>query len=131
MSVLERVSAETRRSTGWLIPVAANLLVDDLAPGSGELVARTTQFWYGGLGLAGVLVGVLWQWFSPRELAERLLLAGGAFPVVCVLFLLPVDETHEDRYALYFCLGIVAGLVLATWWQRVRAAKSAGQSPGT
>ncbi|WP_460664918.1 hypothetical protein [Kribbella swartbergensis] len=103
-----------------------------IAPGSGEVVDGTAELWYGGLGLAGVLVGVLWQWFSPRDLAERLLLAGAAFSLFCVLLVLPIDgELREDQYVLYFGLGTVTGLVLATWWERARSIKTGEQSPGT
>ncbi|MEI8412935.1 MULTISPECIES: hypothetical protein [unclassified Kribbella] len=130
MSVLERLSAETRRRTGWLVPVTAGWVAGAIAPGSGEVVGRSTQLWYGGLGLAGVLIG-LWR-FSPRELAERLFVAGGAFLLLCVLLLLPIEgELREDQYVLYFCLGIVAGLILATRLQRAGTAKPAEQSPGT
>jgi hypothetical protein len=131
MSVLERLSAQSRRRTGWLVPVAAGWFVGAIAPGSGELVGRTTQLWYGGLGLGGVLVGLLWQWFSPRDLAERLLVAGGTFLVLCLLLLLPIGgELRQDQYVLYFCLGTVAGLVLASWYQKARSTPEE-QSPGT
>jgi hypothetical protein len=122
MSVLERLSAETRQRTGWLVPVCTGLVVSEIAPDSGEVIGRTTQLWYGGLGLAGVLVGLLWQWFSPRPLVDRLFIAAGGFLLVCVFLLLPLGgEWHEQRSVLYFCLGTAVGLVLAAWWQRARA----------
>ena len=129
MSVLERLSAEARRGTGWAIPVAADMAVREITPGSRELVDQTTQVWYGVLGLAGVLIGLLWQWFSPRDLAERLALAGGGFLILCVFCLLPIaGEMRENRYELVFGVGIVAGLVLTTWWQNVRSPDPAEQS---
>jgi hypothetical protein len=122
MSLLERISAETRRRTGWVVPVGVGVLVSGIAPDSGELIERTAQLWYGGLGLAGVLAGVLWQWFSPRPLADRLFIAAAGFVLLCAFLLLPLGgEWRQDRYGLYFCLGAIAGLVLASWWQRVRA----------
>ena len=107
------------------MPVIGSLVVSMIAPASGEVVGRTDQLWFGSLGLAGVVVGALWQWFSPRPLAERFLLAAAVFPLGCIFILLPLGgEWVARQHILFSGLGMAAGLVLTTWWQRVRAARS-------
>ncbi|MEV8378069.1 hypothetical protein AB0P21_35345 [Kribbella sp. NPDC056861] len=78
MSVLEKVSPETRRKTGWLLPVVLTVAVENHARGHAQVIERSEQLWLGGLGLAGVVAGVLWQLYSPRDLGERLLFAAGS-----------------------------------------------------
>jgi 4-amino-4-deoxy-L-arabinose transferase-like glycosyltransferase len=117
-SVRERVAPEVRRKTGWLLPVAASIVVGNHLPGDGELVERSQQLWLGGLGLAGVAIGLLWQWYSPRELSARLFLAAGAFVLITILALFPIGgEMRQDDRQLYLGLGVISGLVLANWWK--------------
>lgn len=118
MKVLERVSPERRLKTGWIIPVAASAMVSNHLPGDREMVERAEQLWQGGLGLAGVAIGLLWQWYSPRELAPRLFVAAAAFVCLSILQLLPIGGGwfSADRQ-LYLGLGVVSGLVLASWWK--------------
>jgi zinc transporter ZupT len=121
MSVLEKVSPEVRRRTGWLLPVAIFVGLGIYLPDESGSVDRAQQLWMGGLGLAGVLVGMIWQWFSPRQLADRLALAAGAFVVVAILMLVPLagEWTRHDQQ-LSFGLGVISGLVIANWWKLMR-----------
>jgi hypothetical protein len=121
MSVLEKVSAETRRKTGWLLPAAAISTLTTVLPEAGEAIGRPDQLWFGGLGLAGVAIGLLWQWYSPRELAPRLILAAGAFVLTSILILLPLgDATHQANRHVFLGLGVISGLVIADWWRWLR-----------
>ncbi|GAA0923914.1 hypothetical protein GCM10009554_02330 [Kribbella koreensis] len=118
MSVLKEESADARRRTGWLIPVVASAVVANYWPSNADNpVQRSEQLWLGGLGLAGVAVGLLWQWFSPRALAPRLAFAAAAFVVLAILMLLPLggDWTHDERQ-VYLGFGVISGLVLSHWW---------------
>ncbi|MFI7064762.1 hypothetical protein ACIBL3_27470 [Kribbella sp. NPDC050124] len=63
MSVLDRVSAETRRRTGWVVPVAIGNLIGVLLPETAEhAVSQSERLWTGGMALAGFAAGLLWQW---------------------------------------------------------------------
>lgn len=123
MSVLERVSPEVRRKTGWILPVGLASGISTFGPDGGTAVSRHDQLWFGGLILAGVAVGVLWQWFSPRNLADRLALPAGALVLAGIFFLLPLggEVTAGPWYSLCFAGGVLAGLVLTTGWQQLRA----------
>jgi hypothetical protein len=112
------VSPDTRRTTGWLIPMAASAVVAHYVPSDvDDLVQRADQLWLGGLGLAGVAVGLLWQWFSPRTLAPRLAFAAGAYVLLAILMLLPlgIDWSQDDRQ-VYLGFGVISGLILSHWW---------------
>ncbi|WBQ07497.1 hypothetical protein [Kribbella sp. CA-293567] len=129
MSVLAKVSPERRLKTGWILPVAASTAVSVHLPGQTETIQRTEQLWFGGLGLAGVAIGLLWQWYSPRDLAPRLFIAAGGFVLVSILQLLPTaGEWNSADRQLYLGLGVVSGLVLANWWKWLHTAddESAG-----
>lgn len=118
MSVLEKVSPETRRKTGWLLPAAAISTLSTFLPEAGAAIGRSDQLWFGGLGLVGVAIGMFWQWYSPRELAPRLILAAGAFALMSIFILLPIDsEPHQADRHVFLGLGVIAGLVIADWWR--------------
>jgi hypothetical protein len=123
MSVLERVSARTRRRTGWILPVAVGSAISAFGPETGAAVSRSDQLWFGGLILCGVVVGVLWQWFSPRNLAERLALPAGALVLAGIFFVVPIagEVSVRPAYPLWFGGGVLAGLVLTTRWQQLHA----------
>ena len=123
MSLLERESPEAWRKTGWILPVGVASGITAFGPDGGTPVSRPDQLWFGGLILAGLAVGVLWQWFSPRNLADRLALPAGAFVAAGILYLLPFagEVTAGPWYWLWFAGGVLAGLVLTTGWQQLRA----------
>ncbi len=121
--MLERIPPEVRRKTGWLLPVGVSTGLGIYLPGDGELIGRSDQYWLAGLGLAGIAVGVLWQWFSPRELAPRLVFAAAAFVLVVIFTFLPIgDEMRMDNRQLFLGLGVISGLVIANWWHWLRTA---------
>lgn len=122
MSVLERVSAETRLKTGWLIPAVIGFVMSDLFPGYvGDSLSQSDRIGMGALSLAGLLAGVLWQWYSPRDIAERLALPALAGVVVAVIMILPIDEETGGAasYGYLYPIGLIAGLVLSTRWQQI------------
>jgi len=123
MSVLERIPAEVRRKTGWLLPVGVSTGLGIYLPGDGEPIGRADQYWLAGLGLAGIAVGMLWQWFSPRELAPRLIFPAAAFILVVFFTLLPIgDDMRQDDRQLFLGLGVISGLIIANWWQWLHTA---------
>jgi hypothetical protein len=124
MSVLEKVSPETRLKTGWLLPVIIGFVLSEVFQGNGDkAISESDRAGMGALLLASVLTGVLWQWYSPRDLAERLAFPAGATVLIFVLFMLPIGEvtSHGPDYGYLFPLGMIAGLVLSTRWQQLRA----------
>ncbi|MFI5713686.1 hypothetical protein [Kribbella sp. NPDC051620] len=123
MSVLEKVSPETRRKTGWLLPWGIGAVLSLVVTDADKVLSRSDRLGMGALALAGLLGGVLWQWYSPRDLAERLAFPAGATILIAVLLMLPIGEasTAGPDYSYWFPLGLIAGLVLATRWQQLRA----------
>jgi hypothetical protein len=127
MSVLEKISAERRRKTGWLFPVILTVAVENHARGAAQTIERSEQLWLGGLGLAGVVAGVLWQLYSPRDLGERLLFAAGVFVLISILLLVPVGgEVVEADRSLFVWIGVISGLVIATRFTRREALSPPG-----
>ena len=124
MSVLERVPAEARLKTGWLIPAVTGAVLSSLFPGGAEVTISQSERLSSALFMAvGLLAGVLWQWFSPRDLAQRLVYPAGLAIVVAVVFMVPgADLTrHGPDNGYWFPLGLIAGLVLITRWQQLRS----------
>src|SRR5688500_15078335 len=124
MKVRDRVSPETRLKTGWLFPAIAGFVLSELSTGGAEKVSsRAAQVGMAAFTMVGLLAGVLWQWYSPRDLAERLSVPAGLIVLVVVLSLLPFGEavSRGPDYFYLFPLGILAGLVLTTRWQQLRA----------
>ncbi|WP_020386336.1 hypothetical protein [Kribbella catacumbae] len=124
MKIRERVSPETRLKTGWLFPAIASFVLSEFTTGGVEkVISRTDQVGMGVFTLIGILTGVLWQWYSPRDLAERLSVPAGLLVLVVVLSMLPFGEmvSRGPDYFYLFPLGLVAGLVLTTRWQQLRA----------
>jgi hypothetical protein len=115
------VSAETRGKTGWLLPAVTFTTLGTFLPDNGETIGRTDQLWLGGFGLTGLAIGLLWQWYSPRELAPRLILSAGAFVLATILIMLPIGgEWHQGNRQVFLGLGVVSGLVIADWWRWLR-----------
>jgi peptidoglycan/LPS O-acetylase OafA/YrhL len=132
MALLERVPVEARRRTGWILPIAVASLIGEFVPESERVIGQTERLWSGGLTLAGLAVGLLWQWYSPRDVAERLLFPSGALVVFAVIFMLPGEwTTSSPDFGFWFPFGVVAGLVLMGRWQRPRTEVREEQSPGT
>lgn len=136
MSVLDRVSAETRRRTGWILPVAIGWLIDQVLPETAEqAISQSERLWTSGMALAGFAVGLLWQWYSPRDITERLRYPAAGTMALAVILMVPGDwSTNTPPFALWFPLGIVAGLVVMTSAQRDRTENNeitTKQSPGT
>lgn len=124
MKVLERVTPEVRLKTGWLLPAFAGFLLSAFSTGGPEeVISRSNEVGMGVFTLVGLLAGVLWQWYSPRDLAERLSFPAGLTVLASVVFMLPFGETtgRGPDYSYMFPIGIVAGLVLTTRWQQLRA----------
>jgi hypothetical protein len=123
MSVLERVSPEVRRKTGWILPAGIAAAIGTFGPQTETQISLSEQRWIGALILGGIAVGVLWQWFSPRNLADRLALPAGTMILAGIFFLLPIGDepTFQMPYPLWFAGGLLAGLVLTTGWQQLRA----------
>lgn len=119
MLLRERLSPETRLKTGWLIPVAAGTAAQIYMPGPEVQVARRDQLLFAGFLAAGLLVGVLWQWYSPRPVGDRLVLPALFTVMAAFLFALPGELVF--RPALLLCgVGIIAGLVLTDLRQTAR-----------
>jgi peptidoglycan/LPS O-acetylase OafA/YrhL len=130
------VPAETRSRTGWILPVAVGMLIGGLLPETAErAISQSERLWTGGMALAGFIAGVLWQWYSPRDLVKRLQVPAAGVIGLAVIFMLPADWSSDSpAFGLWFPLGIVAGLVFMTTMQRDRAADdkvTEEQSPGT
>ena len=123
MSVLERVPPEVRRKTGWILPAAIGFVLSGIVPGTETPISQSERLGSGLLALAGTLAGVLWQWYSPRDLAERLSYPAGVTILLAVVFMVPGVELtqHGPAYAYWFPVGSIAGLVLTTRWQQLRA----------
>lgn len=95
MSVLERVSPEVRHKTGWILPAAIGFVLSAIVPGTETSISQSERLGSGLFALAGTLAGVLWQWYSPRDLAERLSYPAGATILVTVVFMAPGGEVTQ------------------------------------
>jgi hypothetical protein len=123
MSMPERVSKETRRKTGWILPAVISGGVGIFLPESaGEVISQSERLWSGVLALAGCAAGLLWQWYSPRDLVGRLIFPSAAIMVLAVLYMLPGGEWIDKgpSNGFWFPLGVISGLVLMTSLQRTR-----------
>jgi hypothetical protein len=126
----ERLSAETRLKTGWLIPSVAGLALQIHASVPEMPLGYGDQVLLAALTFGGVLVGVLWQWYSPRPIGNRLVAPAFVILLSPILFLLPTGEWSDGSSTelhfrpgfLMFGAGIVAGVVLMDLWQRYRSA---------
>lgn len=124
MSVLEKVSPEVRRKTGWLLPAIAGFVLSGFTTGGAEkVISSSDRVGMGAFTLVGILAGVLWQWYSPRDLAERLTRPACLAVLFVVFAMLPIGEaiSHSADYSILFPIGLIAGLVLTTRWQQLRA----------
>jgi hypothetical protein len=123
----ERLSPETRLKTGWLIPAAAGAAAQIFAPGPEVLVARRDQLVFAAFLAAGLLVGLLWQWYSPRSVGDRLVWPALCTVMAAFLFALPGELVF--RPALLLCgVGIIAGVVLTNLRQTARGHSRDGSS---
>lgn len=95
----------------------ANLGDDPLTQADQPLLGMAT--------LLGVVVGVLWGCFDPRDLSDRLALPALAMIAAGIFLLLPITTgpwTLGTLPLLLYDLGLVAGLIIATWWTALRSA---------
>jgi hypothetical protein len=121
MPVLDRLSPTRRLKTGVVIPAVFIATQTTFVPGPDIAVSRDDQLWTAGLVAAGILTGLLWQWYSPRHIGDRLIgpaLAVAAIPILTAL--LPGEMTFRP-WTLEAFVGVGAGVVLADMWQRSRA----------
>ncbi|MET9316369.1 hypothetical protein ABZX12_31505 [Kribbella sp. NPDC003505] len=103
MAVLQRVSDETRRRTGWLVPMGIATAIGWFTPDTERVLEQSERFWTGGMIAAGVV------------------------------FLLPGEwSSRGSAVGLWFPIGVVAGLVLMTSRQDKRAGDRGAeeQAPG-
>jgi hypothetical protein len=123
-SVVDRVSPEVRLKTGWLIPAVVGFAMSSVFSGHvDDPLSQSDRIGMGALGLAGVLAGVLWQLYSPRDIAERLALPALVGVLITVILILPIGEASAgaSTYSYLYPVGLIAGLVLATRWKQIRA----------
>lgn len=121
MSVLDRVPVETRRRTGWVLPMAVGWAIGLFVPDTERVVEQSERFWTSGMIASGFLAGLLWQWYSPRPLAPRLFFPSCAVMAFAVLFLAPGEwSSGGPAFGVWFPIGVVAGLVFMTSMQRDR-----------
>ncbi|MGW1339913.1 hypothetical protein ACWCOV_02585 [Kribbella sp. NPDC002412] len=116
--------------------MAISALVSALLPETAErAISQSERLWTGGMALAGFAAGLLWQWYSPRDLVERLRYPAAGAMALAVILMVPGEWSSDSpAFGLWFPLGIIAGLVVMTSVQRDRAADdevTAGRSPGT
>jgi peptidoglycan/LPS O-acetylase OafA/YrhL len=131
-SVLQRVSPETRRRTGWIIPLVMGCVLGPFFEGSETVLTQPDRLWSSALAVAGFVAGGLWQWYSPRDLVDRLVFPAGAIMALALLFTVPGEWSQNGSgYSYWFPFGVLAGLVLAARWQRDRKGTSAETSTGT
>jgi hypothetical protein len=121
MPLGERVSAETRLKTGWLIPVVALSTLRTFASIPEMPLGSRDEMLLAALAIGGVLIGALWQWYSPRPIGYRLVLPALLFLLSPVVLLVPLGEVRFQPGLLIFGANIVAGVVLVDVWQRNRA----------
>lgn len=114
MSVLDRVPVEARRQTGWLVPVVISSVVGWFLPDAEHVLGQSERLWTSGTILTGLVAGVLWQWYSPRELSERLVVPTAGVLAFALLLVIPVGEFVDQGAGLrvWFPIGVVAGLVV-------------------
>ncbi|TCJ30798.1 hypothetical protein [Nocardioides jejuensis] len=78
----------------------------------------------GAYGLA-LLLGAFWQLVDPHDLAERLTVIAGLAVVVGLVLLVPMDGSaslvRDDTRHFVLVVPLIAGLVLAERWRRLRA----------
>jgi len=90
-------------------------------------LVRRDELAFAGLMAGGILVGFLWQWYSPRPVGDRLVGPALLMLVLPILFLLPMGELHFQPGLLLCGAGIGGGVVLADLWHRIRATRDAQQ----
>ncbi|NEA34775.1 hypothetical protein [Streptomyces sp. SID13031] len=121
-TVVDRVSPEMRLKTGWLIPAVIGFVLSQFFSDSvQDPLSQSDRIAMSVLSLAGVLGGVLWQWYSPRDLAERLAFPATVGVAVTVILILPIGEPSGGaaNYSYLYPVGLIAGLVLATRWKQI------------
>ncbi len=87
-------------------------------------VARRDDLQVAGLLAISVVVGMLWQWYSPRAVGDRLIgpaLAVAALPILTIFM---PGETIFRPWSLMALVGLGAGVVIADMWQRIHAGRS-------
>ena len=118
MAVLERITAETRRKTGALIPVVLLTAQTWWVPGPPLMMPRSDELRSAALIALGVTAGALWQWYSPRPIGDRLVYAPAMLALLpLVLLLVPGDWTFRP-WTAEVLLAIAAGVVMIDVVQR-------------
>lgn len=122
MSVLDRIPEETRSRTGWSVPIIVSIVVGWFVPSTEHVLDQSERYWTSGMILSGFVAGLLWQWYSPRELSERLLVPTVGVLAFALLLLVPMGEwsAKGQEFTVWFPIGVVTGLVFMSWRQRVR-----------
>lgn len=113
-----------RRKFGWVVPAGIASAINTFADLGDDPLTQADHPLLGMAALLGVTIGVLWGCFDPRDLSDRLALPALAMIVVGVLFLLPIGTdplTPGPLPVILYDLGLIAGLIIATWWTAFRS----------
>jgi hypothetical protein len=124
MRLLARISPARRLKTGVAIPAIFLATQASFAHGPEMPIARRDDLQVAGLLAISVVVGMLWQWYSPRAVGDRLIgpaLAVAALPILTIFM---PGETTCRPWSLIALVGLGAGVVIADMWQRIHASRS-------
>jgi hypothetical protein len=128
MALLDRISPERRRKTGVVIPVVVLAAIMLFTPGPDVAVDRRDQLWMAGLTAVGIVTGALWQWYSPRNLGDRLIVPASGVIALPIIAVIAAGEMSYSAWILQAGLGVVAGVVVGDRWQRIREGREAPSS---
>jgi hypothetical protein len=124
MPVLDRISPTRRLKTGVAIPAVFISTQISFAPGPEIPVSHGDRLPTAGVLAISIVIGLLWQWYSPRAIGDRLIgpaLVVAAIPILTVL--MPEEMTFRP-WTLLAMMGVGAGVVIADMWQRIRTSRA-------
>lgn len=124
MASLARVSPARRLKTGIAIPVLFLATQCTFALGPETPMARHDDLEMAGLVAISIVVGMLWQWYSPRAVGDRLIGPALAVAAVPILTIFVPGETIFRPWTLLAIVRLGAGVVIADMSQRIRASRS-------
>jgi FtsH-binding integral membrane protein len=77
--------------------------------------------------LVGLLVGAVWQRFDARNVTARLAVFAVLLLLLALFTLVPQQGAHP--YPLMAVIGLVAGVLLQSWWNDVRKREARTTTP--